>query len=369
MRKKFRINQLVSVVLLVVLIISLVACGNDLDDKIASEDETGEEVHLEVMCWAGSNQEVVPTEICEEYAKANENTTINVTSGQNATLYPQMVAARQETPDSPLFNVAYMNAFSTQQGITDDLWVAPDLENISNVKNILDAYAPKQGDMGICWATSPITIYYNPDKVSEPPTSWADLWNEEYKGHVAVWDNLFYSFLVPTAKVLGDDEDNMDSAFKLWSEHADQFYCFYTSVDQLKNLFISEDVWIAPFFVGMGLSWAEEGVNVEMAVLDEGTVAFPYLLQVCAGSTDVQCTEAENLINELISKENVEKFIEVSPVVPVMDGINLPDYLNDNYFFSTKCTEDAMQLDWEKCAKYNSEWKERWEQEVKAKVE
>ncbi len=364
-----QMKRWMAVLVLGAMIFSLSACANQTNEGTKDSEKlpaSQEEVHLEVMCWAGANQEVLPTEVCEEYDEANENVTINVTSGQNATLYPQMVAAREATPDSPLFNMAYMNAFSTVQGEMDDLWVAPNLENIPNVNNIFEAYRPKQGDMGIIWAQSPMTIFYNPEKVTTPPTSWADLWNEDYKGHVAVWDNLFYSFLVPTARVLGGDENNMDAAFELWKENADQFYSLFTSVDQLKNLFISEDVWIAPFFVGMALSWEEEGVPVKAAILDEGCVAFPYALQICAGSSEAQIAECEKLINTLLEKENVERYIEVSPVVPVMADIELPDYLQDNYFFSAECTENAMQLDWDVCARMDSEWRTRWESEVKS---
>lgn len=374
MKNTFR--RVLALLFAVAMLIGTIGCSS----KAPSETETPEEpvvskevatepaedVHLEIMCWAGSNQEVVPTAVCEAYDEAADNVTINVTSGQNATLYPQMVAARQNTPESPLFNMAYMNGFSTVQGTTDDLWVAPNLDNIPNVQNILEAYRPEQGDLGITWALSPMTIFYNPEKVSTPPTSWADLWNEEYKGHVAVWDNLFYSFLVPTARVLGGDENDMDAAFELWAEHTDQFYSIFTSVDQLKNLFISEDVWIAPFFVGMALSWEEEGIPVKAAVLDEGCVAFPYILQTCAGSSDAQLAECEKIINELLDKKNIEEYIVVSPVVPVMDGIELPDYLKDNYFFSTECTENAMILDWNVCAGNDAAWRERWETEIKS---
>jgi spermidine/putrescine-binding protein len=55
------------------------------------------------------------------------------------------------------------------------------------------------------WGYESMTV--RNDEVPEVPTSWADLWNPQYAGHVAIWDNAEENFIV-AALTLGIDPWN-----------------------------------------------------------------------------------------------------------------------------------------------------------------
>jgi len=356
---KTRINLAVRMLLVFCLIASMVAGVYAAPKKI----------ELRAMVWAGSNQEILPTEVMKKYMKDHPNVSIEITEGQNTVLYPQMLAALKTTPDEPLFHMCYCNADITAKGKADNLFLPLNSKNIPNMAKVLPAYQTPQGGLGVCWAVSPITILYNTEKVKNPPKSWTELWNNpQYAGHVVLWDNMFYSYLTVAARLSGGDEQNIDPGFKTWAEHTGQIHSFVTSVDQMKNLFISGDAWIAPFFVAHGLNWAKEGVPVAPARLKEGIVSLPYYLQVVNGSSEAEKAECEKIINQLISPKNVARFADLAKVAPVVSGVKLPDSLKNQWFYSKEAVKGAINFNWEAMAKTGSVWRERWAKEVKSKI-
>jgi spermidine/putrescine-binding protein len=59
------------------------------------------------------------------------------------------------------------------------------------------------------WGYESMTV--RNDEVPEVPTSWADLWNPEYAGHLAIWDNAEQNFII-AALTLGIDPYNASDA-------------------------------------------------------------------------------------------------------------------------------------------------------------
>lgn len=362
--------------LLAVLLIALVAVafvfGTRDRGGVSSSSGNGDSegpIDLKAFVWTGTNQDVLPREVIGKYMEEHKNVSVTITEGSNGVYYPQMVAAHQTTPDDPLFNLAYINTDATHKGLLADMWLPLDKENIPNADLILDEYRQKDGQPGLIWSIGELAILYNTKYVKEPPKSWADIWsNKEYKGHVVLWDNFFYTFLVIAARLNGGDENNIDPAFDVWSKNVDQIHSFVTSLEQMKNLLISGEAWIIPWFVGQGMVWADDGVPVGIAAPKEGIVAVPYYLHVLNGTSDVKKAESEMIINELIKPENVARFAELSYVVPTISGVTLPDKLKDNWFFSEEAVRSAIQFDWAALAANDSDWQVRWAKEVVSKM-
>jgi putative spermidine/putrescine transport system substrate-binding protein len=325
-----------------------------------------EAVKLQVHVWTGTNQDVVPREVIANFVKKNPNVKIEITEGNNNVLYPQMVAALKTTPDQPLFNTVYCNGAITARGIADGMWMHLDKANIPNANKIYDEFKHTKGNYGVIWSMGEVSILYNTDKVKNPPKSWKELWsNPKYKGHVVLMDNLFYSFLIMAARLNGGSESNIDPGFKVWAEHADMIHSFVTSLDQIKNAFISGDAWICPHFVGQQMAWAKEGAPVASAKLAEGVIAVPYYLQVCSGTTKAQKVVAEKLINAFIDPVRIGRFVELSNVIPLVKGVK---EMANNWFFSKEAIKHANQFDWEVLGKNDANWRERWAEEVKTKI-
>lgn len=93
------------------------------------------------------------------------------------------------------------------------------------------------------------SIIYRTDKVKTAPTSWADLWNPEYKGHVSMFDSGESAHIV-TALALGFDpwnttpEQNAQIKQKLL-ELKPNLLNYWTDATELDQLIASGDAWVA----------------------------------------------------------------------------------------------------------------------------
>ena len=70
-----------------------------------------------------------------------------------------------------------------------DLLAPLDKKNIPNIENMVSNFKTPAFDpenkYSLVYTWGVTGIAYNKKYVKEAPTSWADLWNEKYKGHVA----------------------------------------------------------------------------------------------------------------------------------------------------------------------------------------
>src|SRR5882724_7619622 len=83
--------------------------------------------------------------------------------------------------------------------------------------NYKDLIAEAQEPNGPAIFFQVVGLTYNPDKVKNPPTSWADLWKPEYKGRVGITNlnsTAGTGFLVEIARMHGGSEANIEPGFK-----------------------------------------------------------------------------------------------------------------------------------------------------------
>src|SRR5699024_716341 len=125
-------------------------------------------------------------------------------------------ALTQMRAQSDVFDVAYMDLAVVAQAKEAGLLQPIELDNIPNSKELYPIAIDEDG-YWVAELTAMTGIAYNTETISTPPTSWADLWNEEYENRVAISDvsgTVGYQFLVQAAKMNGGDEENIDPGFE-----------------------------------------------------------------------------------------------------------------------------------------------------------
>ncbi len=138
--------------------------------------------------------------------------------------------------------------------VDENMVQALDTSKLSNWKDVNPALA-KQGEFNgkqywAPWDWGFESILVRKDKVTTVPTSWADLWNPEYKGHIALYDSgetahviaaLALGILDPWNTTPEQDAqikqkllDLMPNVLTIWS-----------SQTELEQMIASGDVWVA----------------------------------------------------------------------------------------------------------------------------
>lgn len=346
----------------------LASCGG-------SDGGSGQ-VNVTEFVWVGSNQDVTPKEVNARYLKSHPDVEIELVQGTNAETFPKILTSIEVTPDEPLVNFGFFNADAINKGIIADAWVPLTPDRIPNITKVLPEYRVPD-DQGVYFASSPIGLMYNTKVFKErrwpAPTSWKDLWDPRFKGKVAFWDAPSWSFngVIPTARLYGGGERNIEPAMKVYERAArgGQIHSLYTSNDQGKQLLVSENAWLTPFFFGIMQPWAqEEGAPLGYAVPEEGQVAFQLGFGMVKGSSDEQQRVAADIINRMLDPRVVKRWADLTYGIPLVKGTKPKPSLAKLEAYDEAAVKKSMQLDWTTIAKSNSRWSEEWNRRVKANL-
>ena len=133
----------------------------------------------------------------------------------------------------------YYSLLAKKEGLLLDL----DTSKLINLENIFSvAKDPIKENYAVGYTVYSLGIVYRVDKIRRPLVSWKDLWREDILEFLAL-PNLnnpegpaFYKMI---DEVFGGEDDSWDLkiAFEKIEEIKDEIYSFYSSSNELKNLF------------------------------------------------------------------------------------------------------------------------------------
>lgn len=321
-------------------------------------------VKVTMFIWAGSNQGVVPRAVVANYLRSHPEVEIEFWESNNAITYPRMIAAKQADATKPLINFGYFNVDISNRGDTDDMWVPMSAGRIPNLARVHNTMR-RPGNRGVGYGMSGVGLMYNKTLVKEPPTSWTDMWNAKWRGKVTFFDNFFIP-LVLASRLNGGDEKNIDPGFKVWMDNAKNIRALANSNDQLLQLLVTGEAHIAPWFASIWKYWEMDGAPLGFVVPKEGLVAFPIYLQIIKGSTPEQIRVAEEVINELLTPENNGRYARLTFGVPSLPDAEVSETVRS--ILNPKLLDNALWLDWATMGQKASEWRQRWERDVKSRL-
>lgn len=337
-----------------------------LSASAAAMAQSADPVEITFFIWAGSNQGVVPTEVIEKYRAEHPNVTINILESNNTITYPKMVATHRTTPDDPLVHCGFFNIDSMTKGDVEGMWVPMDPARVTNMANLIPEYRRPE-DRGVPFQMSGIGILYNKDQVKEPPDSWADLWDPKNKGRVTMFD-YDTRMLSIAARLNGGDEKNPDPGFETWAENAANFRALVDSNDAVKNLLVSGDAWMAPWFTGLSYVWINEGAPLGFAIPKEGAIAFPLYLAIVDGVDEAEKAVCEELINAILEPDNAGRYAKLTYGIPLVANATLDEQQKTDPLLSLDIAKNAIQLDYGHIGEVASDWRQRWDREVKTQM-
>jgi len=158
-------------------------------------------------------------------------------------------------------------------------------------------------------------LAYRTDIIKTPPTSWGALWDKHYKGHVGFTDLPVDACFV-TAKYLSMDiaklDADIDAKLKPIKAKIRELNPLllkrFKSLEEMKNLLASGDIWITSADDGMIHKMQLDGQPVELVVPSEGCAAWIDQFAILA---DAPHKEAAYLwINHMLSPEMASQMIQ-----------------------------------------------------------
>ncbi len=192
-----------------------------------------------------------------------------------------------------------------------------------SVPRLADVLQELRKPFFVPWQFSPWVIGYNPDKVKDPPKSFAELWDPKYAGMIGLTDAHWYHDLEMGALGVGgtiSDIDKMKSGLasfkravrpRIYPQHLQQ-------AQALKNGEIS----IFTNYKARVLQFKSDGINVDFVYPAEGGIATTYGLVLPKKAPDPE--GALFYANSLLDPVGMTNLVERSFYSPANTKATLP---------------------------------------------
>lgn len=342
------------------------ACGGDIDNTDEPEPGGTGNVKITIFAFLGNRLADMPKAFAEEYMDQHANVEIEIYEDSNAVGYPKMLAAKETTPDRPLVNMGFFNSQISAQGDLDGMWNQLDYASLSNAADVTDTFR-RANSNGIGIGADQIGVLYNTDNINSAPTSWADLWDDAYRGRLTFFDYWWYAVYM-AAQANGGSLEDLEPGWQLWREKAGNIRTLVTSNPEWQQVLSNGTADITSCWNGTGLQFRDDGAPVDYVPPAEGAIAVPVYLQTVNGNSQAQQEVCVDIVNQMLSPRWCQMWAETAVQTPANSAVTLPPELADQPGFRPENVEKLISIDWALVAANNEEWRGRWDSEVKANI-
>lgn len=221
---------------------------------------------------------------------------------------------------SPQIDVVHFSGGQEFTAAQDGLIEPISPSDLSEYDNLVDvAVSGIERGEGPVIQLAPIGLLHNTESGAPAPTSWLDLFDEQYAGHVALTDfSNSYGVLsmLRVADVLGGGIDDASGAIaELGALAADGDAIVIPTSPDLQTAFAQRDVWLAPYAMDYAATLQDAGLPIEFIVPEEGATASLITSNVVSGRENTEL--AQLFIDYELRPEAQAVFAEAMRYSPV----------------------------------------------------
>lgn len=233
------------------------------------------------------------------------------------------------------YDIIIPSDYMIQRLVKEDMLLKLDFKNIPNYKYIdkkyKDLYFDKTNEYSVPYSVGMVGLIYNKKIVKEKPTSWAAMWDEQYKGQILTFNNPRDAFAI-SQFLLGQSinttkEEEWQKAYDKLLEQKPLIKSYV--MDEVFTIMERDGAAMAPYYAGDFLTMKTNNKNLGFVYPKEGTNIF--VDSICIPNTCQNKEAAELYINFLLDPEislaNAEKIRYATPNTEVlkMDEYSLKD--------------------------------------------
>jgi putative spermidine/putrescine transport system substrate-binding protein len=225
-------------------------------------------------------------------------------------------------------------------------------------------YPIARGDHGLATTITAVTIVYNTEHIKRPITSWNDLWDPAFKGHVAIEKfpaTYGVDTLLMAARIAGGNEHNVEPGFRKLVELKPNLGAIYTNSSQCQQLFEQGGTWIAPWYSGRVASTAKAGVPVKAAPTKEGEPVYLTMLCPLKGKWNPWVAQ---FMDMHLSVQVQQAFAREFASGPSRTDVKLEPDVAKNVPYGQEQVSRLIQFDWDAVIPHLDEWTQRFNREI-----
>jgi putative spermidine/putrescine transport system substrate-binding protein len=303
-----------------------------------------DEKELVFAGFGGSLQKSLQSTVIPAFEKKYGVKVVYVTGTSN-----QILAKVKAQRSSPQIDVIWANDTTHYQGKADGLYAKLDPAKVTNLSQVYD-FAKDRDGIGVVMGIQALSLEYNTQVFKEkgwsPPSSWMDMWDEKYKGHVVFYNMpIGYANLVlaKIADLNGGSASNLEPAWAKMKQLGPNVLAFVDPPAQVDALFGTGSAWIGYNGSARVHDFAATGAPVAMALPKEGGILYPQQFDIVANAPHPDL--AQKFIDFTISAEAQKMIAESLLLGPVNKTVQLDDKAAAKVPYGEKNVTSLLNLD------------------------
>ncbi|EJM97731.1 ABC transporter substrate-binding protein [Herbaspirillum sp. YR522] len=302
----------------------------------------------------------------EQYAK-DHHIQVEIVPGADAEWLAKLRAANG---NNPAYDIVVFQPDSVQRAAAAGLLQPLDATNIPNLAKLYGSVQDKFSRDGKTYAAAfslgQLGLAYRTDLVKTPPKSWLDLWNPEYRGHVAISSPTYAAglqFFAGLTHALGGELKNdadVDKTFAKLAELKGQAVAFPDSPGAIQTLLERGDAWVVPYWDGRVFALQKSGLKVGFAYPTDGPVVGAANWVIAKGAPNL--ANAYKLVDFLSSDKVQKSFSDGSLYGMTNRDVQYNDDLKSKVQVGEEAYKKLIWIDYETATPKVADWSTRWAQ-------
>ena len=312
---------------------------------------------LVINSYGGAYEQTHRKAVIDAFEKAN-NVKINVVTVYSADALAQLRAQKA----APQFDVIHFSggqeAVAAKEGLLDKVTLA-DLP--MNGKSLYPfAAAGLERGEGPVMQVAAMGLIYHADKVKPAPTSWKDVLDPKFKGHIVLTDfSNSYGLLsaLMLNQAMGGTLDNVEPGFKALASIIKDSTVISRSPDIQLN-FAQNDAWLAPYAQDYAFALRKAGVPAKFALPQEGVAGSLITINAVAGRPNRDL--AMKFIDFSLRAEAQEMWAKELRYSPVNKDLKLDPETAADVVYGEEAVKKLVTFDPVKIGEKRQGWVDQW---------
>ncbi|MFN3825977.1 MAG: PotD/PotF family extracellular solute-binding protein [Pseudorhodobacter sp.] len=236
--------------------------------------------------------------------------------------------------------------------------VVADLD-MAKIPNYADVVEELKAPYFVPWLYSAVVIIYNKDKVSEPPKTYAELFDPKWAGRIGLTNQLYFNYMMMAGLVAKGDLTSVEDGKPLLEKLvADSRPRLYAAHQQLQTGLANGEVDIAVNYKARGLQWAKDGQPLVIQYPEEGAIAVTF--GACLTEFGPNREAGYAYLDAMLDPEAMAGLAEASLYAPANSRAALSDDLRALVDFTPEERATMRFLDYGYVARNTAGWLEWW---------
>ena len=274
----------------------------------------------------------------EEFEKLTGIKVNYVTYESNEALYPKIKNGGAS------YDIIIPSDYMIERMINEEMLLKIDVKSIPNYKYISDDYKNMYFDpndeYSVPYNVGMVGLIYNTKMVTERPTSWTVMWDEQYKGKILMIDNPRDAFAIPE-KILGyslntTDEKELSDASQLLIEQKPLLQGYV--MDEVFNKMESGEAAMVPYYVGDFILMNDVHPDLDFVYPEEGVNIFvdSICIPKCSQNYDAAIKYINFLLDPEVALSNAFYIGYATPNKGVLENPEYAEMRENEYLYPSK---------------------------------